>query len=69
MFYRHSEDPHNVHHQRFGPDVFSHTVDVLGGVTYWFEVRAETLHPGKNASLTVDVPEYSKCKTLFSVFY
>ncbi|PFX14396.1 Receptor-type tyrosine-protein phosphatase delta [Stylophora pistillata] len=58
VFYRHSEDPHNVHHQRFGPDVFSHTVDVLGGITYWFEVRAETLHPGKNASLTVDVPEY-----------
>ncbi|XP_022807816.1 uncharacterized protein LOC111344820 [Stylophora pistillata] len=58
VFYRHSEDPHNVHHQRFGPDVFSHTVDVLGGVTYWFEVRAEIIQPGKNASLTVDVPEY-----------
>ncbi|XP_022810231.1 receptor-type tyrosine-protein phosphatase F-like [Stylophora pistillata] len=58
VFYRDSEDPHNIHNETFGPDVFSYTVDVLGGVTYWFEVRAEIIQPGDKAYLTVAIPEY-----------
>ena len=60
MFYHHSEDPLNTHNETFGPDVFSYTVDVLGGVTYWFDVRAEIIKPGENASLIVNISEYSK---------
>ena len=57
VFYHHSEDPLNTHNETFGPDVFSYTVDVLGGVTYWFNVRAETIKPGENASLIVNISQ------------
>ena len=64
VFYHHSEDPLNTHNETFGPDVFSYTVDVLGGVTYWFDVRAEIIKPGEKASLIVNISEYSKCNVV-----
>ena len=60
VFYNHSEDPQDIHTETFGADVFSYSVDVLGGVTYQFHVRAVTVKPGLSASLTEDIPEYSK---------
>ena len=41
-------------------DALSHTVDVLGGVTYQFDVRAVTIKPGPNATKTVTTKEYGK---------
>ena len=41
-------------------DALSHTVDVLGGVTYQFNVRAVTIKTGKNATKTVTTKEYGK---------
>ena len=38
----------------------SYTIDVLGGVTYQFHVRAVTIKPGPNASSTVHIPEFSE---------
>ena len=43
-----------------GKAALSHTVDVLGGVTYQFNVRAVTIKPGKNATKTVTTKEYGK---------
>ena len=43
-----------------GKAALSHTVDVLGGVTYQFNIRAVTIKPGKNASKTVTTKEYGK---------
>ena len=60
VFYNHSEDPQDIHTETFGADVLSYTVDVLGGLTYWFNVRAETIKPGISATLSVEIPEYSK---------
>ncbi|CAH3116195.1 unnamed protein product [Pocillopora meandrina] len=40
-------------------DTLTHTVDVLGGVTYQFNVRAVTIKPGKNATKTVTAKEYA----------
>ncbi|XP_066015620.1 tyrosine-protein phosphatase Lar-like isoform X2 [Pocillopora verrucosa] len=42
-----------------GKAALSHTVDVLGGVTYQFNVRAVTIKPGKNATKTVTTKEYA----------
>ena len=50
----------------FGGDTLSYTVDVLGGVTYQFHVRAVTIKPGPNATLTTTTREYGKAKLLFS---
>ncbi|KAL9950697.1 hypothetical protein ACROYT_G043237 [Oculina patagonica] len=44
--------------ETFGSDTLSYIVDVLGGVTYQFHVRAVTIKPGPNASLTVTIPAY-----------
>ena len=41
-------------------DALSHTVDVLGGVTYQFNVTAVTIKTGKNATKTVTTKEYGK---------
>ncbi|XP_066015596.1 protein sidekick-1-like isoform X3 [Pocillopora verrucosa] len=41
-----------------GKDALTHTVDVLGGVTYQFNVRAVTIKPGKNATKTLTTKEY-----------
>ena len=43
-----------------GKAALSHTVDVLGGVTYQFIVSAVTIKPGKNATKTVTTKEYGK---------
>ena len=40
-------------------DALNHTVDVLGGVTYQFHVRAVTIRPGPNGTITVTTSEYS----------
>ena len=66
-FYSHNEDKESVHTQTFGPNTFSYSVDVLGGVTYRFYVRAVTIKPGTNASLTVAIPEYCKPSYFFLI--
>ena len=43
-----------------GRDSLNHTVDVLVGVTYQFNVRAVTIKPGPNATKTVTTKEYGK---------
>ena len=62
LFYGHERDQRE---ETFGKDTFSYSVDVLGGLTYQFHVRAVTIKPGKNASLAVNVPEYGR----FSFFF
>lgn len=57
MSYSHSG---NSKERISGIDVLHYTVDVLGGVTYQFNVRAVTIKPGPNASSIVDIPEYSE---------
>ena len=63
LFYSHSGGSQK---KSFGEDTLSYTVDVLGGVTYQFYVRAVTIKPGPNATLTVTTKEYGKAKLLFS---
>ena len=58
MFYSHNGDTKK---ESFGKDVLDHLVDVLGGVSYHFYVRAVTIKPGPNVTNTTDIPEYSKC--------
>ena len=60
LFYSHNEDIPSVHTETFGPDAFSHVVDVLGGVNYQFFVGAVTIKPGKKISILVDTREYGK---------
>jgi len=55
----------NTKRETFGKDVLSYTVDVLGGLTYEFNVRAVTIKPGENATSAVNVPEYSKSSLHF----
>ncbi|KAL9950719.1 hypothetical protein ACROYT_G043265 [Oculina patagonica] len=55
MFYSHEGDTQK---ETFGSDVLSHIVDVLGGVTYQFHVRAVTIKPGPNVTYTVNTTEY-----------
>ena len=57
VFYSHEG---NTQTKNFARDALSYTFDVLGGVTYQFDVQAVTIKPGPNASLTVLIPEYSK---------
>jgi len=64
VFYSHNG---NTQKETFGKDTLSYAVDVLGGLTYEFHVRAVTIKPGENASLDVDVPEYSEF-TISSLF-
>ncbi|XP_022808747.1 receptor-type tyrosine-protein phosphatase kappa-like [Stylophora pistillata] len=39
-------------------DTLRHTVDVLGGMTYRFHVRAVTIKPGANGTLIISTKEY-----------
>ncbi|KAL9950689.1 hypothetical protein ACROYT_G043228 [Oculina patagonica] len=55
VFYSHQEDRKE---ESVGKDLLSYSVDVLGGVTYQFHVRAVTIKPGPNVSRTVVIPEY-----------
>ena len=57
VFYSHDR---NTLKEIFGNDTLSYSVDVLGGVTYQFHVRAVTIKPGPNATSTINVPEYSE---------
>jgi len=57
LFYGHDKDTRK---EIIGIDTLSYSVDVLGGLTYQFYVRAVTVRPGENATLTVNVPEYGK---------
>ena len=41
-------------------DAFSHTVNVLGGVTYQFSVRAVTIKPGPYETINVTTKAYGK---------
>ena len=63
LFYSHSGGSQKT---SFGEDTLSYTVDVLGGVSYKFHVRAMTIKPGPNATLSVTIKEYGKAKLLFS---
>ena len=64
LFYGHNKDTQK---EIFGKDVLSYSVDVLGGLTYEFSVRAVTIKPGENATLTLNIPEYGRFSFLFSV--
>ena len=57
VFYSYNGNPQR---EISGIDVLSYSVDVLGGATYEFHVRAVTIKPGPNATLTVNVPEYGR---------
>ena len=67
LFFSHNEDSSRVQTETFGPNTFSCSVDVLGGVIYQFYVRSVTIRPGTNASLTVAIPEHGK--PFFIFFY
>ena len=66
MFYSHNG---NTKEETVGKDTLSYIVDVLGGVTYQFYVRAVTIKPGPNASSTVNVPEYSEFNVHFKQIF
>ena len=57
MFYTHNGDEKK---ESLGKDVFSYLADVFGGITFHFHVRAVTIKPGENASLTVKTKEYGR---------
>ena len=57
VFYSHSGDTQK---ELSRIDALNYSVDVLGGVTYQFHVRAVTIKPGPNASLTVQTKEYGR---------
>ena len=73
--YSNNEYPESaVHTEIIGPSTFSYFVDVLGGVTYQFYVRAVTIKPGENASLHVVIPEDGRfdnkfCDYCIALFY
>ena len=57
MFYSHSGGSRK---KSFGGETLSYTVDVLGGISYKFHVRAVTIKPGPNKTLTLTTKEYGK---------
>ena len=63
LFYNHSGGSQK---KSFGKDTLRYTVDVLGGVTYQFHVRAVTIKPGPNATLTATTRQYGNSKLLCS---
>lgn len=63
VFYSHNEDPHNIHTETLGENMLSYTEDVLGGVSYHFHVRAVTIKPGPNATVSVLTNNYGKCES------
>ena len=67
VFYSQSKSSHEM---SFGSETQSHSLDVLGEVTYQFHVRAVTIKPGPNATLTVHIPVYGTFSfRLFIVLY
>jgi len=69
LLYSNNEDTLRVQTETFGPNTFSYSVDVLGGVTYQFYVRAVTIRPGTNTSFAVDIPEYGKRVIFVCLFF
>ena len=63
LFYSHSRGSQNT---SFGKDTLSYTVDVLGGLSYHFYVRAVTVKPGPNATVTVTTKEYGRLSLLLT---
>jgi len=57
LFYGHDKDTRK---ETLGKDTLNYSVEVLGGLTYQLYVRAVTVKPGENASLTTNVPEYGR---------
>ena len=64
LFYGHEKDTQK---ETFGKDTLSYSVDVLGGLTYEFSVRAVTIKPGEIVTLTVNIPEYGRFSFLSSM--
>ena len=64
--YSNNKDQECVYTQTFGSSIFSWSVDVLGGMTFQFYVRAVTTKPGTNASLAVVIPEHGECLFAFA---
>ena len=64
LFYGHEKDTRK---ETFGKDTLSYSVDVLGGLTYEFSVRAVTIKPGENVTSTVEIPEYGRFRFLLSM--
>ena len=64
LFYGHEKDTQK---ETFGKDTLSYSVDVLGGLTYQFSVRAVTIKPGENVTVTVNIPEYGRFSFLLSM--
>ena len=62
MFYGHKKD---IQRETFEKDTLSYSVDVLGGLTYEFSVRAVTIKPGENATLSLNIPEYGRFSFVF----
>ncbi|PFX12512.1 Receptor-type tyrosine-protein phosphatase F, partial [Stylophora pistillata] len=58
LFYSHGGDA-PIKITGIGKDALSRTVDVLGGVSYQFHVRAVTIKPGPNGTITVPTKEYA----------
>ena len=42
--------------------LLSYTADVLGGATYQFHFKAATIKPRPNATLSVTINDYGRCK-------
>ena len=57
LFYGHERD---MRRETFEKDTLSYSVDVLGGLTYEFSVRAVTIKPGPNITLRLYIPEYGR---------
>ena len=57
VFYSHKEDTRK---ETIEGDALSYTIEVLGGDSYQFHVRAVTIKPGPNATFTVNIPEYGR---------
>lgn len=45
-------------------DALNYTVDVQGGVIYQFQLRAVTIKPGPNGTITLATKEYGKATSI-----
>ena len=63
LFYSHSGGSQK---KSLGEGTLSYTVDVLGGVSYKFHVRAVTIKPGPNATNAVITKEYGRFSLLLT---
>ena len=63
LFYSHSRGSQK---KSFGNDTLNYTADVLGGLSYQFHVRAVTIKPGPNKTLTLTTKEYGRFSLLLT---